>query len=105
MINAFTKLAKRHLVLTEERQGLQQCHVTLHNLIHLPEDVERFGSPDNYWCFSFERAVKRFVRHKTNFKNIELSYAKAECRREFHKVQQHMSTSIQPTFDRELVSA
>ena len=45
----------------------------------------RFSQPDNYWCFAFERAVKRYVTTKCNFKNIECSYAKREARRELLK--------------------
>lgn len=55
------RLIARHSILTEEVEGLKSCVVTLHNLIHLPEDIERFGSPDNYWCYSFERAVKKVL--------------------------------------------
>ena len=59
--------------------------MTLHNLIHLPEDIERFGSPDNYWCFSFERAVKSYTKRPSNAKNLEHTFARAECRREYLK--------------------
>ena len=61
MMQVFHSLAQRHLILTEELIGLHQCHITFHNLLHLPADIKRFGSPDNYWCFSFERAVKRYA--------------------------------------------
>lgn len=45
----------------------------------------RFSHPDNYWCFAFERAVKRYVTTNCNFINIECSYAKREARRELLK--------------------
>ena len=102
MVEIFKKLSIRHLILSEEQVGLQQCHVTLHNLIHLPDDVIRFGPPDNFWCFSFERAVKRFVHQKTNSKNIELSFAKAECRREFQRAL--TPPPDQPKYNKDLVS-
>ena len=79
------RLIARHNILTEEVEGLKSCVVTLHNLIHLPEDIERFGPPDNYWCYSFERAVKSYTQRSSNSKNLENTFARAECRREFLK--------------------
>lgn len=55
------RLIARHNILTEEGEGLKSCVVTLHNLIHLSEDIKHFGPPDNYWCYSFERAVKNYT--------------------------------------------
>lgn len=59
--------------------------MTLHNLLHLPEDIERYSSPDNYWCYVFERAVKGYIERSSNSKNLEFTFARAECRREFLK--------------------
>ena len=42
------KLILRHNIQTEETEGLKSCVITLHSLLHLPEDIERFSSPDNY---------------------------------------------------------
>ncbi len=77
------------LTVTEEVQGLTKCHVTFHNLVHLPEDVKCFSTPDNYWCFPFERAVCRYIERSSNKKNIECTYANAESRREFLKFSSH----------------
>ncbi len=85
MLQLARRLILRHNILTEEVQGLQSCHVTFHNLIHLPDDIERFSSPDNYWCFPFERAVNQYVARSSNKKNIEHTFANSECRREFLK--------------------
>ena len=74
----FHKLAMRFIVLNEEHNGLTACRVTTHFLMHVREDAMRFSHPDNYWCFTFERAVKHYVGIVTNFKNIECSYAKTE---------------------------
>lgn len=90
-VHLFSKLAQRYLVLTEEHRGLTSCTVTEHNLLHIPDDAMRFSHPDNYWCFPFERAVRRYVTTKSNFKNIECTYAKKEARRE---LLQHLSSSI-----------
>ena len=79
------RLILRHNVLTEEREGMKSCVITLHNLLHIPDDIRRFSTPDNYWCFTFERAVKSYVQRSSNSKNIENTFAQAECRREFLK--------------------
>lgn len=84
-VNLFEKLAQRYLILTEEQRGITACVKTAHNLIHIPQDVLRFGHPDNFWCFSFERAVQRYVKTSCNYKNIECSYAKREAWRELLK--------------------
>lgn len=84
-IELLRRLIWRHNILTEEVEGLESCMVTLHNLIHLPEDIERFSSLDNYWCYVFERAVHHYVEKSSNKKNLELTFAKAESRRELLK--------------------
>ena len=60
--------------------GVNACVINLHNLTHLPEDIERFSAPDNFWCFEFEfeRAVKRYVQQSSNKKHIEKSFARRE---------------------------
>lgn len=45
-------------ILLEERYGLSSCHLVNHLLTHIHEDVVNFGSPDNFWCYDFERSVK-----------------------------------------------
>ena len=80
---ALNKLVARHNILTEETEGKKSCVVTLHNLIHLSEDIERFASPDNFWCYTFERAVKSYTQRPSNAKNLEHTFARAECRKEF----------------------
>ena len=79
------RLIWRHNILTEETEGLKSCVVTLHNLIHLSDDIERFGPPDNFWCYVFERAVKGYKHHSSNAKHLEFTFARAECRKEFFK--------------------
>ena len=80
-----TKLIQCHNILTEASEGLRSCVVTLHNLLHLPEDIANFSTLDNFWCYSFERAVKKYVERSSNCKNLESTFAVAECRREFLK--------------------
>jgi len=81
----FSRMAKRSVILIEENYGIQSCLVTAHNLQHVEQDTWCFSHPDNYWCFSFERAVKRYVGHTSNFKNPECSFAKRESLREMLK--------------------
>ena len=84
-VELFDNMAKRHIILTEENLGLDQCVVTAHNLEHAAEDILRFSSPDNYWCEAYERAVSKYIATSSNKKNIELTFAKAEARREILK--------------------
>ena len=58
----------RHNILTEETHGLHSCVISLHNLVHLPDDIIRFSSPDNFWCFVFERAVHTYIERSSNKK-------------------------------------
>lgn len=82
----FQQIVLRYNILLEESQGLRACHVVNHNLIHIHEDVLNFGAPDNYWCYNFERAVQRYVTISNNHKNIEVTFARTELRREILKV-------------------
>lgn len=81
-IELFENVAWRHNILSEETFGLSACVITEHNLIHVSEDIYRFSSPDNYWVFDLERAVKRYVNQSTNHKNIEKTYSSNKVRRE-----------------------
>ena len=70
--------------------GANACVINLHNLTHLPEDIQRFSAPDNFWCFEFERAVKRYVQQSSNKKHFEKSFARRESQREFLNFQQDL---------------
>lgn len=90
-------LSKRHMILVEEVLGLDQCVVTAHNLEHTTEDITRFASPDNYWCEVYERAVSHYIATSSNKKNIELTFAKAEARRELLKsLNSKVNLPVQP---------
>ena len=84
-LQTLEKLIWRHNVLTEESERAKSCVISLHNLIHLSDDIKRFSSPDNYWCYTFERAVRKYVERSSNNKHLELTFAKAESRRELLK--------------------
>lgn len=81
----FHQVALRYSVLVEETYGPQRCVISLHNLHHFREDIERFSGLDNYSCWVKERAVKRYIRQSNNHKNIEVTFAATEMRREVLK--------------------
>jgi len=100
-LQLLNKLIWRHNALTEEVEGLKNCTITLHNLIHLPDDIQRHSSPDNFWCFVFERAVHKYLEKSSNNKNLKLTFAKAESWQEklkFHRpplsVEQHQVYTV-----------
>ena len=96
MIELLHRLIWRHNILTEEVQGLKSCVISLHNLLHLPDDIKRFSAPDNFWCYTFERAVHTYVERSSNKKNLELTFAKAEARRHLLKFLPPSSISTVP---------
>ena len=57
MIETFQKLCWRFCILLEETYGISECLITLHSLTHLPEDIARFSSPDNFWCFQLNEQL------------------------------------------------
>jgi hypothetical protein len=57
--------------LIEEIQGVTSCTISLHNMLHVPADIRRFGAVDNYWCYSFERLVRHYVQMNSNNKSLE----------------------------------
>ncbi|XP_031555294.1 uncharacterized protein LOC116292172 isoform X2 [Actinia tenebrosa] len=85
MIDEHRKLSWHLNILVEEIQGLQMCTISMHNLLHIHEDIIRFSGTDNYWCAVFERAVKGYIKRSSNCKGIEKTFAFAESRREFLK--------------------
>lgn len=85
MIENFRCLAWRYCILCEEHYGANACVINLHNLTHLPEDIQRFSAPHNFWCFEFERAVRCYVQQSSNKKHIEKSFTCRESQREFLK--------------------
>ena len=84
-LQTLEKLIWRHNILTEESEGIKSCVISLHNLIHLIDDINRFSCPDNYWCYTFERAVHKYVERSSNHKHLELTFSKAKSRRELLK--------------------
>lgn len=85
----FQKLCWRFCILVEETYGTQDCLITLHTLVHLLEDIARFSSLDNFWCFEFERADGRYVKQSSSNKGIEKTFARKESQCEFIKACSH----------------
>ena len=81
----FHEMCLRYGCLIEETYGLSKCVITLHSLLHFYEDIQRFSSMDNYSCWTEERAVHSYINKSNNHKNIEVSFAYSEARREFIK--------------------
>ena len=54
---------------------------------HILEDVVRFGHSDVFWCFPYEREVKKYNNIKTNPKNVEATFAQYSARTLFQKIQ------------------
>ena len=89
----------RYCILSKETLGISSCVISLHNMIHIPDDIRRFGSSDNYWCYVFERVVHNYVEKSSNKKNLELTFAKSESRRELFKFlsQKQEASSMVPS--------
>lgn len=93
--NTFHKMSLRYAVLVEEKWGPQNCLITLHNLRHFKQDIQRFSGLDNYSCWVKERAVKRYIRQSNNHKNIEVTFAATEVRREVLRVRRNKEKILQ----------
>lgn len=95
MIKWHQKLAWRLNILVEEVQGLALFTISMHNLLHIHEDIINFSASDNVWCAVCERAVKEYVKKSHDGKNIEATFAHAESIREYSKsVEKKGQTSL-----------
>ena len=79
MIQMHKRLPERINVTIEEAQGLDVCSISVHNMLHIHEDILNFSATDNYWCAVFERAVKGYVKRSHNCKGVEGTFAKAKA--------------------------
>jgi hypothetical protein len=95
--NTFHEMCLRYGSLIEETHGLNKCVITLHSLLHFYEDIQLFSSMDNYSCWTEERAVHHFIRKSNNHKNIEVTFALSEARRELLKIRKVNQESTQPS--------
>ena len=79
----------------EEVQGLALCTMSMHNLLHIHEDIMNFSASDNVWYAGYDTAVKEHVKKSHNGKNIEATFAHVESIRKYSKsVEEKEQTSL-----------
>ena len=78
----FKSLLWKHHIECEHLYGLSAC--TEYSL-HIPEDIERFPLPDNYWCYMYERQVKFYKKQTTNMKSLCNTFADKAAQLSFTK--------------------
>lgn len=105
MITLHKNLAWRLNIYVEEVQGLEMCTISMHNLLHIHEDILNFSSADNTWCAVFERAVKEYLKKSHNGKGIETTFAHVEAIREYLKSVEEKNETSPGRHDVSLVSA
>ena len=67
-VELLKRLLWRHPILYEKIYGLQACSDNLEYSLHMVEDIPRHSSPDNYWCYVYERLVSFHKDQSTNQK-------------------------------------
>lgn len=62
-LNQYAKKLLNHFVHTFEiLYGKQLISYNVHGLLHLPDDVLKFGSVDNFSCFDFENHLQKIKK-------------------------------------------
>lgn len=93
----FHEMCLRYGTLIEETDGVNKCVITLHSILYFYEDIQRFGSLDNYSCWTEERAVHNYINKSNNCKNIEVTFALSELRQELLKIRRITQQTTQPS--------
>ena len=57
----------KHAIMYEE---LYACTENVEYSLHMPEDVQWHSTPNNYWCFMYERLVCYYKRQTINMKAL-----------------------------------
>lgn len=65
----------RHAIMHEELYGLSACTENVEYSLHMPDDIVRHSTLDNYWCFLYERQVRYYKHQTTNNKSLCKTYA------------------------------
>ena len=60
----------KHHIDYEYLYGLRACTENVEYSLHIPEDIKRHSTPDNYWCYMYERQVKFYKQQTTNMKSL-----------------------------------
>ena len=66
----FKQLLWSHAILYEELYGIKACTENVEYSLHMPEDVNRHSTLDNYWCYLYERQVKYYKQQTSNMKSL-----------------------------------
>ena len=74
-----------HAITFERLYGIEHCTENLKYSLHIPNDIIRHSSPDNYWCFVYERLVRFYKQQSTNMKNLCKTYIDRACQMRFVK--------------------
>lgn len=69
-VQVLHKLLWKHAILYENLYSFEHCTENLECSLHIPDDILRHSSPDNYWCYIFERLVSFHKQQKTNKKSF-----------------------------------
>lgn len=67
-IDHFRELLWCHVIWYEHLYGITACTENVEYSLHIPDDIVRHSSPDNYWCYMYERQVCFYKRQTTNQK-------------------------------------
>ena len=60
---------------------LSACTESVEYSHHLPDDLHRHSTPDNYWCYLYEQLVRHYKQQTTNQKQLCKTYS--ECQLQF----------------------
>ena len=71
----FQQLLWSHAILYEELYGINACTENVEYSLHMPEDVKRHSTMDNYWCYLYERQVKYYKQQTSNMKSLCKTFA------------------------------
>ena len=85
----------KHAIMYEEIYGLAACTENVEYSLHMPEDVQRHSTPDNYWCFMYERLVRYYKRQTTNMKVLCKTFA--DRANQLHFVNTYLDAHITST--------
>jgi hypothetical protein len=73
--NLLASLLWRHAILYERLYVLSACTESVDYSHHLPDDLHRHSTPDNYWCYLYERLVRHYKQQTTNQKQLCKTYS------------------------------
>ena len=74
-VKAHQNLSVKLNVIWDVGFGLEFRSILL-NFVWNPWGVFNFGVTDNFWCATFERAVKKYISRSKNNKGLETKYPK-----------------------------